>query len=129
MAVIKYRDPVTNEFIPLTGVDGFSPEITVKQDTDNVYILEIKTKDETITTPNLRGASDVSIETLDKHYKIDLELADTPTEGFERTYNLYQSITDEDEHTEKTLVGSIDIPSGGKTPWGELQDDGSIEYD
>lgn len=39
------------------GDDGFSPSITENEDNnENVYKLDIETKDGTITTPNLKGS-------------------------------------------------------------------------
>ena len=50
------------EFIDsLIGEDGFSPTITPNSDnTDDVYKLDITTKDGTFTTPNLRGGDEVT---------------------------------------------------------------------
>ena len=39
------------------GDDGFSPEITVAENTLNSYKLHVKTKDNEFDTPNLRGAT------------------------------------------------------------------------
>ena len=39
------------------GEDGFSPEVTVKEDTPGPYILHVKDKAHEFDTPNLRGAT------------------------------------------------------------------------
>lgn len=38
-----------------SGEDGFSPQITVEEDTTSNYILRIKTADDEFLTPNLKG--------------------------------------------------------------------------
>lgn len=39
------------------GADGFSPEITVKENTQSKYILHIKTADDEFDSPNLKSGS------------------------------------------------------------------------
>lgn len=38
------------------GDEGFSPEITIKTATSDVFILHIKTSDDEFDTPNLKGS-------------------------------------------------------------------------
>ena len=46
------------------GDDGFSPSIVVAKDTDDEYILDITTKDGTITTPDLKIECDDDMEEI-----------------------------------------------------------------
>lgn len=46
------KDAIEGKF---NGKDGFSPEITVSEDTSKRYVLNIKTKDSDFLTPNLKG--------------------------------------------------------------------------
>lgn len=58
------------------GDPGFTPIITVKQNTSSIYKLEITTEDGTIITPNLRGAGGgldaVIVDTLPEGEDIDV---------------------------------------------------------
>lgn len=58
------------------GDPGFTPIITVKQNTSSIYKLEITTEDGTIVTPNLRGAGGgldaVIVDTLPEGEDIDV---------------------------------------------------------
>jgi hypothetical protein len=38
-----------------TGPDGFSPTVTVSQDTPGAYVLQVQNRDSSFLTPNLRG--------------------------------------------------------------------------
>lgn len=63
----------------LKGQDGFTPEITENADnTDEVYKLDIQTKTDKITTPNLKGKDAELAEIIHKDLSSDL-LTDTTT--------------------------------------------------
>lgn len=75
---MKYRD-ISGRWIEIPaakGNPGFSPIITVKQNTSSIYKLEITTEDGTIITPNLRGAGGgldaVIVDTLPTGEDIDV---------------------------------------------------------
>lgn len=47
------------------GDEGFSPEITIKTATSDVFILHIKTSDDEFDTPNLKGSGAGTNVTVD----------------------------------------------------------------
>ena len=58
---MTFEDLTEEQKESLNGEDGFSPTITPNPDnTDDVYKLDITTKDGTFTTPNLRGGDEVT---------------------------------------------------------------------
>ena len=58
---MTFEDLTEEQKASLNGEDGFSPTIEPNPDnTDDVYKLDITTKDGTFTTPNLRGGDEVT---------------------------------------------------------------------
>ena len=94
---MKYRDTsgVWREIPTAKGDEGFSPIITVKQNTSSIYKLEITTKDGTIITPNLRGAGGgidaIIVDTLPTGEDINVGLIYlTLVEGTTYQANMYR---------------------------------------
>lgn len=61
---MKFRD-LSGRWVDIPaqkGDPGFTPTITVKQNTSSIYKLEITTEDGVIVTPNLRGNNDGGID-------------------------------------------------------------------
>lgn len=62
------------------GQDGFSPTITVKENTDTSYVLTITTQDGTIETPNLKGQDGTGAEDVYTKEEIDTKLQEITAE-------------------------------------------------
>lgn len=62
------------------GEDGFSPEITVKTETSQEYVLHVETKDDSFDTPNLRGRANSIADLIDM-------LITNPQDGQTLVYN------------------------------------------
>ena len=64
---MTFEDLTDEQKESLRGEDGFSPIITENADnTDEVYRLDIETKDDKFTTPNLKGAGGSGTGTVDE---------------------------------------------------------------
>ena len=66
------------------SLEGFSPEITVYQNTDDTYKLQIVTKDATIITPNLKGGGSGEGQTI--------QVTELPTADLSQFKKVYQYI-------------------------------------
>lgn len=62
------------------GQDGFSPTITVKENTDTSYVLTITTEDGVIETPNLKGQDGTTMDDVYTKAEIDAKLTDFSAE-------------------------------------------------
>jgi hypothetical protein len=68
---MTFADLTEEQKESLRGEDGFSPIITENADnTDEVYRLDIETKDDKFTTPNLKGAGGSGTGTVDEELDI-----------------------------------------------------------
>ena len=97
----------------LTGEDGYSPTVLENEEnTENIYKLDIQTKNEKFTTPNLKGEEGFSpiikesVNNTDEIYQLDIETAD----GKFTTPNLkgsgVEAPTEEYEYSVK-VIGTI----------------------